>query len=303
VALTLTALPSPEPDPRPPLFLCADLLEAFTLDATAAYEDRQHGRTRGARTGFADLDADLGGYLAPGLHVLHGAPGTGKTALALQMAAATGCPALYVTTEMGALELFRRVVARVTGTYLGRFRTGELHPDHVAELAQRTAQAVPELAILDATTAPAPLEEVRLALALAQGLSPHALLVIDSLHTWAASLAAVTRVDRFDDVTEYKSLNFGILQLVALASERSVPILAIAERNRASKAGGMDASAGTRKFEYSAATVLELDKDADAVPDREATVAVKLKVTKNRNGEAYRSHPMRFSGRLQSFTA
>jgi DnaB-like helicase C terminal domain len=217
-AMATLTLATPDPEPRPPLFLCADLLEAFTLDATAAYEDRQHGRARGARTGFAGLDADLGGYLAPGLHVLHGAPGTGKTALALQMAAATGCPALYVTTEMGALELFRRVVARVTGTYLGRFRTGELHPDHVAELAQRTAKAVPELAILDATTAPAPLEEVRLALALAQGLSPHALLVIDSLHTWAASLAAVTRVDRRDGVTEYESLNVGISQLVALAA-------------------------------------------------------------------------------------
>jgi HK97 family phage major capsid protein len=36
---------------------------------------------------------------------------------------------------------------------------------------------------------------------------------------------------------------------------------------------------------------------------RASLVAVKLKVTKNRIGEAYRSHPMRFSGRLQSFTA
>lgn len=297
------SLATPDPEPRPPLFTCADLLAAFTLDATAAYEDRQHGRARGARTGFAALDADLGGYLAPGLHVLHGAPGTGKTALALQMAAEAGCPALFISTEMGALELFRRVVARVTGTFLGRLRGGELHPDKAAELAQRTAQAVPELAILDATTTPAPLEEVRLALTLAQRLSPHALLVIDSLHTWAASLAAVTRVGMRDGVTEYESLNVGIAQLVALASERAVPILAIAERNRASKAGGMDASAGTRKFEYSASTVLELDKDADAMPDRDQTVTVRVRVAKNRNGEAYQSHPLRFSGRLQSFTA
>jgi hypothetical protein len=43
--------------------------------------------------------------------------------------------------------------------------------------------------VADATSAPAPLEWLRSSLAVAQGLAAHALVVIDSLHGWAASVA------------------------------------------------------------------------------------------------------------------
>lgn len=50
-------------------------------------------------------------------------------------------------------ELFRRQMARVTGTFLNRLKSGEMAPRKVEILAQRTAQAMLLLAFVDATTA------------------------------------------------------------------------------------------------------------------------------------------------------
>ena len=96
----------------------------------------------GPVTGFAQLDNELSGYLAPGIHVIQAAPGAGKSAFCLQVAASCGFPALYVTAEMGVLELFRRTVARETETFLGRLKSGELG----LEAATKLARSRPRLA-------------------------------------------------------------------------------------------------------------------------------------------------------------
>jgi DnaB-like helicase C terminal domain len=67
---------------------------------------------------FPELARNVGGTLRPGFHVLHGQPGSGKTALALQLAGECRVSALYVTSEMGCLELVDRTIARTTKTSL-----------------------------------------------------------------------------------------------------------------------------------------------------------------------------------------
>src|SRR5918996_1264990 len=86
-------------------------------------------------TRIPQLDDVLGGALQPGVHVVHASPGAGKTALALQIAATCGFPALFVTCEMAPLELLRRITARVTETLLGRLKSGEYDPTRVVKLA------------------------------------------------------------------------------------------------------------------------------------------------------------------------
>ena len=289
----------------PRLYPLGDLLEAWAADAQAAHEAHAAGAPRGPLTGLTKLDRDLGGYLAPGLHILHGEPGTGKTALALQVAATCGAPALFVTTEMAPLELLRRITARATNTYLGRLKTGELTPAASLALASQAVRTCPMLALLDATrgyavpyqvdgTGPGILEA---AVAWRERCgSEHLLVVVDSLHTWSDAAPRLP-------ATEYESLNAAIGELKYLATRLDAPVLAVAEQRRA--AMGTDtqsAAAGTRKIEYVGESVLALVRDGkDWQPDAAGEYPVSVKLAKNRNGATGPKVALRFHGALQSF--
>jgi replicative DNA helicase len=278
----------------PRLARLGDLLGEWEADARAANEARVTQTPRGAVTGLGALDRELGGALVPGTHILHAGPGVGKTAFALQAAASCGCPALYVTCEMSRLELFRRHVARVTSTYLGRLKSGELLPADSLTLAKRGAAAAPRLTIADATTAPASPMWIRAAAEATRDTAEHFLLVVDSVHSWADAIA--------EGAPEYEALNAGLAALRQLASGLGCAVLTIAERNRASMtSGGLSAGAGTRKIEYGAETVLELSRKEDAIADAGGEVDIALKIAKNRNGSPGGKLSLKFQGALQRF--
>ncbi|RYG61661.1 hypothetical protein EON80_23775, partial [bacterium] len=125
--------------PRPQLSRLSDLLGAWEAEATAAYDSHNLGIPRGPVSSFKLLDREMGGCFMPGLHFVHGAPGTGKTAFGLQMAATCGTPAMFISCEMSPLELLRRHTARVTETYLGKLKCGELSPAQSMSLVKRAA--------------------------------------------------------------------------------------------------------------------------------------------------------------------
>ncbi len=84
------------------------LTKDFTEDAIKSQPDR-------IRTGFPQLDRLLGGGLSPGLIVLGGVPGLGKSTLALQIAcriAEQGVPVLYFSLEMSPLFLGAKTISR-----------------------------------------------------------------------------------------------------------------------------------------------------------------------------------------------
>jgi replicative DNA helicase len=282
--------------PRAPRVVhLGDLLAEWRTEAEAAYAAHEQGIPRGPVTGHKKLDEALGGVLQPGLHLILGGPGVGKTAGALQIAAACGATSLYLSCEMGLLELLRRHTARVTGTYLGRLKSGELHPKEAERLVQLGVEAAPHLVLADATQAYADPDWIRDAAEATRGdRSNHLLIVVDSVHSWVEASPSVA--------SEYDALNAGIAALRQIAAELRCPILAIAERNRASMAkGGMNAAAGSRRFEYGAETVLDLQAEPDAVPDMAGEIAVTLKIEKNRNGAPGRKIPLKFHGALQRF--
>jgi hypothetical protein len=93
----------------------------------------------------------------------------------------------------------------------------------------------------------------------------------------------------------------GLARCAASRAACSAPVLAIAERNRAKmSAGGLDASAGSRRFEYGAESVLALNREKDEGADGEAKIT--LTIEKNRNGASGRRMNLLFHGALQRFT-
>lgn len=286
--------------PSPRLCSLSDLLDDWQSEAQARREAFVEDRPRGPVSGLKPLDDALGGVLAPGLHILHGQPGTGKTALGLQIAARCGARALFVSCEMAALELLRRHTARETGTFLGRLKSGELEVKYSTDLARRAAAASPELAFVDATRAPASWEYLRdcaqVALKSDEAAPPHFLMIVDSLHSWVEGA--------YSGAPEYEALNFGLARLRNLAHELNCPLLLMCERNRESmKSGGQSAGAGTRKIEYGAETVLDLDCEANVQANVHGDKTVRVRVTKNRHGATHGGIDLLFNGALQKFTA
>ncbi len=280
---------------RPRLLPLASLLDDFADDAEQRHNAHQTGALRGPVSGLASLDKALGGVLEPGLHVLHAGPGVGKTALGLQIAGSCGFPSLVVSAEMRPLELLRRIIARTTGVYLGKLKSGEYAPEDALKKAQQAIAAVPQLAIVDACDAYASPDWLRDAALAVRGQARHVLLVVDSVHSWSQAAGA--------ELTEYDRLGAALDAQRALAGQLGCPILAIAERNRVSmKDGGMHAAAGNRGFEYGAESVLSLDvDDKTAAPSADERI-IKLEIAKNRHGPAHKGLRVSFHGALQRFT-
>ena len=285
---------TPPPDPSAPrLMRFADLLGELEADAVAAHEAYTTGTPRGPVTGLPGLDRELGGALSAGTHVLHAGPGAGKSALALQIAATCGFPALFVTCEMSALELLRRHTARVTGTFLGRLKSGELGPLEAVALARVAAEKAPLLALADATRAFASAAWLQDIAAAVRGDARKVLIVVDSLHSWSGAMGG--------DADEYTRLGGALGALRGLAGILDSPVLIISERNRAGMKGGMSAGAGHRGIEYGAESLWELDRDEGAAAGPAGEIDVTLKIAKNRSGSPGKKIALRFHGALQRF--
>jgi hypothetical protein len=116
-----------------------------------------------ARSGLAALDDYLGGGFGYGLHLVVGAPGSGKTAFLESLAwEAVGSrrPSLYYALKPGSLEVWERLIAtlgailREPGITRAALRGRDLHPEDVETLARLDAalqaSVLPYLSIVDA---------------------------------------------------------------------------------------------------------------------------------------------------------
>ena len=289
---------SPVPPSEARFTRLSSLLDEWDADATARAEAKATGKPLGPKTGLYRLDQALGMALEPGLHHIHGNAGVGKTAFALQVAASCGCPCLYVTCEMRALELLRRLTARITSTFLDRFKSGEMTLAESAGKVREAVRVTPEMGILDATEAPATAQQI---MNLAEAYfpqppaPPHYLIIVDSLNSWVEGA--------YPGLPEYEALNTALADLRKIAAHFKSPIFLINERNRASmSAGGLNAGAGSRKIEYGAESVIDLSKkEKDAKPDANGEIEVILKIEKNRNGVTGKPMELRFHGALQRY--
>lgn len=278
-----------------------NILAQFDSFADKLEQAIRTGKPFGPVTGFEKVDRELCGAFLPGLHVVQGNTGAGKTAFCLQMACNSGCPTLYVSCELGPLELLRRITARVTKKPLHLFKDpglkDTLSAKDMKRLVREAIATAPNLVIGDATAAYAHPDWIRDMAALIRERqdSEHLLIVIDSLHSWTDELTG----------DEYERLSFGIVQLRKLSADLNCPVLYIAEQNRESNRqgskAGVNAGAGNRAIEYKAETVIGIYAEDNAQPDALGEIPVTLKFNKNRNGSPGKTVKLSFNGSIQRF--
>jgi replicative DNA helicase len=257
----------------------ADL--AQILDgAIAELRLRSSGERIGVPTGLVDIDKLTGG-LRPGQLVVLGArPAMGKSALALDIAlhvARTAGPALFVSAEMGALELGTRVLAG-GGVASDRLLAARLDDLDWSRLETRRAELARVPLFIDdspGTTLLAIRGRARRQAARG-GL---ALLIVDYLQLIGAERRGTRREAEVAEISR---------GLKALARELHVPVLAVAQLNRA-----VELRADKRPMLADLRESGQLEQDADlvfllhrpAVYDIDADPgAAELHVAKHRNG-------------------
>jgi len=122
-------------------------LATFLDEAVRRMVARADGRERPVPLPWRNVTAALGGGLWPGLTVLVGNTGEGKTQFALQTslhAAGLGVPTVYIGLELGRIDLVARLVGlrserRWSSLYLGELRDGETAADRAALLETHAA--------------------------------------------------------------------------------------------------------------------------------------------------------------------
>jgi len=258
-----------------------DLLEGHLARAKELAEARRSGRRPGPTTGFAGLDAMLGGWQRPGLYALHAEGGVGKSALLLQMAVDSGFGALYVSAEMPAEVLFRRHLARANRVNSEILGAGTLDEERERAFAEAGVLQAMKLRILDGTEQAVTPSDISREVRHLRGEYGHVMVVVDSIQPWCESNGAEL------GLSEYDSIARGIAALRRLATATQSPVWFLSERNKTAREG-MGAMAGHRRLAHGPDVVMELvpesDEEAYARGHFGDVQTVTLKVNKNRNG-------------------
>ncbi|MBU1127216.1 MAG: replicative DNA helicase [Patescibacteria group bacterium] len=190
------------------------------------------GGLRGVATGFKDLDNTLAGMQASNLLILAARPGTGKTALALNIAQYVSVkdkkPVGFFSLEMSKEELVDRLLVSQADIDAWRLKTGKLDENDFSKLSDAMGVMAESTLFIDDTPALSVLEMRTKARRLMSenGLS---LIIVDYLQ-----LASSIR-QRDNRVQEVSEISQGLKNL---ARELKVPVLAISQLSRAVESRG-----------------------------------------------------------------
>ena len=203
-------------------------LQDALCDVLADVEDRRErgGNLAGLSTGFSHLDAMTGGLEPRQLVIIAARPSVGKTVAGCNIAAhAAGCgvPVLFFTMEMSRREIAQRILAARSGVTVQAMRSGTSDRRDWDQMAEMVAASAGWPLFIDDTPA-VTVAYVRAKARRIQRAHGLGLIVVDYL-----GLMRGTGDNRTQEVG---SISRG---LKALAKELKVPVIALAQLNRASE--------------------------------------------------------------------
>lgn len=268
------------------------LVESF--DRLEELHKNQSG-IRGVPTGFADIDNMLSGLQKSNLIILAARPGTGKTALALNIA--QNATVLYkkkvgiFSLEMSKEELVDRLLVSQADIDAWRLKTGRLGEEEFSRLSHAMGVLAEAQMFIDDTPG---ISMIELRTKARRLMMEHEidLFIVDYLQL-------VHGMNRENRVQEVGEISQGLKNL---ARELKVPVLALAQLSRAVEARGTKEPQLSDLRESGS-----IEQDADVVtfiyrPDDDMRDQIKLKVAKHRNGSVglvdlyFRGDRIRFYG-------
>ena len=268
---------------RPGALLWGDSLVERVLDlAMEARKSKESGRaTLGIPTGLADLDRTLNG-LNPGLYVMGGSPGVGKTSLALQwaMKAAEEVPVVYVTYENSPSNLTLKAIGRLANVPPADVERGVADLAKLQEGAAAFGNIAHRLAFVEGTASTTTSSiQGQARQAMARHGARRCLVIVDYLQRMAHASGYGTLRENVSALT---------LGLRELATRLDSPVLAISSLSRGVNNyahPGLEALKESGDLEFTADVVLLLGKREEALGNGRRRM-VDLEVAKNRFGEA-----------------
>lgn len=262
----------------PPILEGKELAHAVNDDLERRF--KLNGALSGIATGFAMLDSMTDGLQAGEVWVVGARPSVGKTALALNVADHValnlGVPALFVSLEMSAVALGRRL-ASMRGEISGKsIRSGTFTETEFRSLAAFTAKlAKSPLKILDA---PGGIKVGQLCHSVRAAIKRWGIKVVflDYLQKIRPDAKGEKRTYEIGDTTS---------QLVELVKRENVNLFALAQLNRESE---REKGRSPKLSDLADSKSIEADADFVGLLDRpifnDETKAT-LRVAKQRDGE------------------
>lgn len=285
----------------------SDLAAATMGDIAASYWTNTQAWANAAPTGLHVLDSMLGGGFLPGrLTALLGAPGQGKTALAVQLAetmATTGRPVFYLTSEDSSHMILCRTLARLYTSDYTDLKTGNMDRETIVTMLSNYGKRASSksMMVMEHHGSKFSLDVLKLKARAHFSRYPteKGILVIDYLQRLAR--AGNTGQELRHAVTAITEK----LRVVAQELDCSVLMLAAQGRDNYKNGTASDKSAlGSAKesgdIEYTCDVLMALTEmdDRDAGPGQ---TWKQLRIDKNRQGNTG-AMPLNWEGRYQRFS-
>jgi replicative DNA helicase len=241
------------------------------------------GGLRGVPTGFADIDFKLSGMQDSNLIILAARPGTGKTAMVLNIAQYVGVkekiPVGIFSLEMSKEELVDRMLVGQADIDAWRLKTGKLSDEDFAHLSDAMGELAEAKIFIDDTPGINILEMRTKArrLQIEHGVK---LIIFDYLQLADAGRRFDNRVQEVGVISQ---------SLKNLARELKVPVLACSQLSRAVEARGtkvpeLSDLRESGSIEQDADVVMFLYREETDMTQWGDEIPTKLLIAKHRNG-------------------